>query len=208
LNHAIQLIENQSQLLAPLDVLTSLQAPSHPSAASGENINTTLSEPLRDTNPSYGSVDEGRSVAELLSSIATTLTEALNVAANCSSGSVLRWPIFKGRINPDDITALYFDPETPQGTTVEGISPETPHSMGRNTNLGRGVREEDVPMLIHDFLSNVHIKNPILDASDLKAMARQISEDGFKWDGASCLVLISCALANLSAPFSLARPRQ
>ena len=208
MNHAIQLIENQSQLLAPLDILASLQATSHPSVVSGENINAALSEPLRGTDPSYGSVDEGRSATELLSNNATTLTEALDVAANCSSGSVLRWPIFKGRVNPDDITALYFDPEAPQGTTVEGITPETPYSMDRNTNLGRGVREEDVPMLIHDFLSNVHIKNPILDASDLKAMARQISEDGFKWDGASCLVLISCALANLSAPFSLARPQQ
>lgn len=150
------------------------------------------------------------SPADLLDDGAATWLEALDVAANCSSARVLSWPIFEGSINPDDISAPFFDPENYQNGTAQAEQSLQPasHSVRSGSSLGRGVREEDVPGLIHNFLAYVHVKNPILDPSSLRSMARDISDEGFKWDERSCLVLIACALAYLAVPFELTKPEK
>lgn len=70
----------------------------------------------------------------------------------------------------------------------------------------RGIREDDAPALVEYFLQHVHIKNPILDGANLTSMARNVAEEGFKWDNTSCIVLVACALANLATPFLMDRP--
>ncbi|KAL4937118.1 hypothetical protein BDV06DRAFT_227259 [Aspergillus oleicola] len=67
--------------------------------------------------------------------------------------------------------------------------------------LGHGVHEEDFPMLIHNFLVNVHSKNPILNPSTLKHLARGMATEGLGWNEESCLVSIACGLASLAEPF-------
>ncbi|EXM16003.1 hypothetical protein FOTG_15661 [Fusarium oxysporum f. sp. vasinfectum 25433] len=65
------------------------------------------------------------------------------------------------------------------------------HSLGKQDNNrqapGRGIQEETLALVEKLFL-NVHIKNPILDASDTRIMAKDVMEHGFKWDASSCLV--------------------
>lgn len=68
-------------------------------------------------------------------------------------------------------------------------------------STSHGVDEDNAPELVKAFLANVHIKNPILDASDLTKWARFTAEHGFEWTSRSCLLLIACALGALSSPF-------
>ncbi|KAL2851501.1 hypothetical protein BJY01DRAFT_260808 [Aspergillus pseudoustus] len=115
----------------------------------------------------------------------TFLLEAQQLQANCASSRVLQWPLLRDICDPNDIDRLFFN---------------SAHSEGR------GIREEDVPLLIEDFLEHVHTKNPILDPNELRSICRRIGEDGFQWDGPSCLTLIACALGTISRPFSLESP--
>ncbi|KPM42712.1 hypothetical protein AK830_g3857 [Neonectria ditissima] len=112
--------------------------------------------------------------------------------------SVLQWPIFGGRFPPSYISDTVFE---------LGYSDEAPNldqcfkkSLGLKTS-SIGVDEEDIMNLVQRFLDLVHIKNPILDIRTLWSYARNVLEDGLKWDSASCLVLITCALGCVATPF-------
>ena len=122
----------------------------------------------------------------------TTLDEALQGPGNCHN--ILEWPIFEGRFSTSELMTSYFDQGNDR-TVREGASAGT-----------KGIREEDAPMLVEYFLQHVHIKNPILDPIKVVPTAKNVAEDGFKWDGTSCLILIICALANLAEPFSILKP--
>jgi len=56
-------------------------------------------------------------------------------------------------------------------------------------STSHGVDEDNAPELVKAFLANVHIKNPILDTSDLTKWARFIAEHGFEWTSRSCLLV-------------------
>ncbi|KAF4936621.1 1-aminocyclopropane-1-carboxylate oxidase [Colletotrichum fructicola] len=97
--------------------------------------------------------------------------------------------------------------------TVPGINSfileledDDPDCMGvRKSNnaasLGRGVQEDDFTVLSKKFLAYVHVKNPVLDVPDFRAHVKAAIENGPRWDGPSCLVLIACALACLATHF-------
>ncbi|KAL3451834.1 hypothetical protein BJX65DRAFT_266953, partial [Aspergillus insuetus] len=125
----------------------------------------------------------------------TFLSEAQQLQANCASSRILQWPLFRDVCHMNDADALFFNPARSE-SSIERTT----------TSSSRGIREEDVPALIEDFLENVHTKNPILDPNELRNICRRISEDGFQWDGPSCLILIACALGTVSRPFSLGPP--
>ena len=210
-NYAIELIENQSLTLKPDKSFNTSPPTNDPVRARSDTLATTKSPSDGFTARSHASIDESRSPEALLDSNSSTLTEALDLASYTSSSHILVWPVFKGKVDPNDITALFFDPTSPQ------TAPATPNddsylrnlrSIDRGVAASQGIREEDVPVFIQDFLLYVHTKNPILDPPSLKAMARTISKDGFQWDGPSCIVLIACALANLARPFNLSRPEE
>ncbi|KAL3460375.1 hypothetical protein BJX64DRAFT_300674 [Aspergillus heterothallicus] len=125
----------------------------------------------------------------------TFLLEAQQLQANCASSRVAQWPLLRDICETNDVDSLFFKPVRFE-EFIERIT----------TSSSRGIREEDVPSLIEVFLENVHTKNPILDPNELRSICRRISEDGFQWDGPSCLILISCALGTVSRPFSLESP--
>jgi hypothetical protein len=139
---------------------------------------------------------------------ANTLEEFLQVNTQPISVPVLSWPVFENRVNPDDITAAFYGPDPGNGISLPDSRLTTAgrHDSRVRSIIGAGVREENVLVLIREFLDKVHIKNPILDADHLTELARDIAENGFNWDTASCLVMISCALANLAKPFQLEKP--
>ncbi|KAL2213944.1 hypothetical protein CC79DRAFT_1391828 [Sarocladium strictum] len=120
---------------------------------------------------------------------------------------ILEWPVFKGRRTSYDrarIESLIF--RTSPGTSDSTAS----FRHGGNGNgssifmgtPGRGVNEEDAPSHAERFLVNVHIKNPVLNPSDLRRNARWVAENGFGWDADSCLMLIVCALSTISSDFT------
>jgi hypothetical protein len=198
-------MENQAQTLARAEFFTSRQPQSHPSVESTEETGIVFSASVQN------STDQISRFGDFSNDNATTLGEFLAMGANCSSGNILEWPIFEGKFDSSDSKTLFFNP----GASQEGKKDprkidlsNLPAYVNGRSGFGRGVHEEDTHMLISEFLKHVHVKNPILDPSDLKSIARQMSEHGFGWDGPSCLVLIVCALANLSAPFAMVRPGQ
>lgn len=129
---------------------------------------------------------------------AEILLESLEIAGMSPGASedVLEWPIFGGRYNRANIETLIFNPQSADynGKVLVQHTPGDPQTFHSTSSIrasksGRGVQEDDVLHLINKFLTNVHIKNPILDADDLKSKAKLIIENGFSWDAASCLVV-------------------
>ncbi|KAK7424101.1 hypothetical protein QQX98_000711 [Neonectria punicea] len=107
---------------------------------------------------------------------------------NCES--VLKWPVFHGLV--PDVESFIKWPET-----NETASP----FLSRRRTLGRGVQEEDFIPLSKKFLSYAHTRNPILNVGEFSSYVRGAAETGLRWDGPSCLVLISCALGCISMPY-------
>jgi hypothetical protein len=112
---------------------------------------------------------------------------------------ILEWPVFAGRRTSYDrarIESLIF--RTSPGTSDSTASFRHGANGGSNSIFsgtpGRGVNEEDAPLHAERFLVNVHIKNPVLNPSDLRRNARWVSENGFGWDADSCLMV---SLSNL-----------
>ena len=187
LNTAIQLLQNQAHLPALIENLAALQHSSPrqavndgPTAHSASIVNPA-SVPSDAFSPTHLPQESG-----------TTLEEALQGPGNCHN--VLEWPVFEGKFSSTDLTTAYYD------SGDDRLVREAASSGSKS------IRDEDAPLLVEYFLRHVHIKNPILDPNQVVSMAKDVAEDGFKWDGTSCLVLVICALANLAGPFSIAKP--
>lgn len=52
-----------------------------------------------------------------------------------------------------------------------------------------GIREDDFLTLCRNFLEYVHVRNPILEPSELEQHAKDLAESGLKWDAKSFLVV-------------------
>lgn len=113
--------------------------------------------------------------------------------AETSSGKcedILEWPIFEGRFRRSETEALIFNPDLAhEGPSDQHSSFSVESDSVRRCRPSRGVQEEDMMGFIREFLANVHIKNPILDADDVQRMAKDALEHGLKWDAPSCLVV-------------------
>ncbi|KAH8801414.1 hypothetical protein F5884DRAFT_513774 [Xylogone sp. PMI_703] len=122
--------------------------------------------------------------------------ESLEVLAPfASTDSLLTWPIFAGRWPRDLLSRELLIGSIPtHSSTDESARPTRQHQKS-------GVREEDVPQLVDRFLQFVHPKNPILHIGQIREHARRVAEDGFGWDATSCIVLLTCALGAIAAPF-------
>ena len=187
LNTAIQLLQNQAHLPTLIENLAALQHSPLP--------HPVIESPTAHSVSTINRVSLSSDVfspTQLPQESGTTLEEALQGPGNCHN--ILEWPIFEGRFTHHELVALYYDQHDDRRIRE-----------GANTG-SKGIQEDDAPMLVDYFLQQVHIKNPILDPPKLIAMAKYVAEEGFKWDGTSCLVLVACALANLAAPFSNAMP--
>ncbi|EKG10306.1 hypothetical protein MPH_12586 [Macrophomina phaseolina MS6] len=116
---------------------------------------------------------------------------------------MLEWPIFGYRYDRTSLDAALFEGLPCRDTdSDEDVDIQT---LRRTKKPGRGIRQEETPSLVHAFLENVHIKNPVLDATDLKKWAEEITERGFGWSAKSCLLLVACGLGVLSSPFGTTR---
>ncbi|CAI7625294.1 unnamed protein product [Penicillium pancosmium] len=65
-----------------------------------------------------------------------------------------------------------------------------------------GIREDDFLTLCRNFLDYVHVRNPILEPSELEQHTKELAESGLKWDAKSCLVLLACALGCFASEYS------
>ncbi|KAH6879479.1 hypothetical protein B0T10DRAFT_520121 [Thelonectria olida] len=112
----------------------------------------------------------------------------------------LQWPIFGSRFPPDYLTDPVFELEgCDEGQNFHNASASRTQP---NTKTGSiGIEEDGIIELVQRFLELVHIKNPILDVDIMWSYARDVVEDGPKWDSASCLVLLACALGSVATPF-------
>ncbi|KAH7342785.1 hypothetical protein BKA65DRAFT_537985 [Rhexocercosporidium sp. MPI-PUGE-AT-0058] len=61
-------------------------------------------------------------------------------------------------------------------------------------------------ILLENFWSGVHSKNPILNRDDIKRFMHQLCLHGISWDAQSCLVLLICALGTLATEFGSTSP--
>ncbi|KAG5766325.1 hypothetical protein H9Q72_005628 [Fusarium xylarioides] len=183
LNHVVSLLESQ-----PLAVLVndtgSYESPQEASNLSGRHASVT--QPLR-IAPIHASRDLTTLVPE--DDVLQVLDRPDFPSASNNCESILRWPIFQGLVPEVHSFVLELNEDVEAGPSDARVSG------------GRGVQEEDFIPLSKRFLAYVHVKNPILDVKDYKKKVREAAENGPRWDGASCLVLISCAIACLSVPF-------
>ncbi|KAL4734906.1 hypothetical protein BDV11DRAFT_174315 [Aspergillus similis] len=125
----------------------------------------------------------------------TFLLEAQQLLAKCASSRVVQWPSLRDLCDPREVDKFFFNQTHSYGVAEKAVSFSS-----------WGIREEDVPSLIERFLENVHTKNPILDPSELRKLSRSLGENGFQWDGPSCLIFVCCALGAIAQPFSLETP--
>lgn len=96
--------------------------------------------------------------------------------------SLLQWPVFQSILSDADAGIESFLLESDHGEASE-------RSTGESAVTGRGVRDDAYVLLCRKFLAHVHPRNPLLDADTLMRYARDIQENGLRWDSASCLVV-------------------
>jgi hypothetical protein len=121
-----------------------------------------------------------------------------------TADTVLTWPIFWGRYEPNKLIETLFvpsryasDSSSSHATGDEWIAKDLMVVPGGL----RSLPDEKIPSLIDNFLQNVHTKNPILDVEYLVRQGRKAAENGLGWDAPSCLVLLACALGTIARPF-------
>ncbi|KAF2176434.1 hypothetical protein K469DRAFT_678604 [Zopfia rhizophila CBS 207.26] len=112
--------------------------------------------------------------------------------AACSE-SLLKWPVFEGVISVSDARIDSFLLESDAEPNADEHDPAP--------IVAQGIQEEDFVHLCRKFLTNVHLRNPILEGDELNEYAKHAAENGLKWDAASCLVLLACALACYTRPW-------
>ena len=119
------------------------------------------------------------------SSVHQYLSESLEVpTAFATVDHVLSWPIF-GNKRPKDFLShevLIKD----QAGIHSHTNSTNEQSNGR---WNQTINETEIPRLVERFLEFVHIKNPILDAIQLRQDARRIAEDGIDWEPSTCIVV-------------------
>ncbi|RSL75042.1 hypothetical protein CEP51_011238 [Fusarium floridanum] len=105
--------------------------------------------------------------------------------------SLLEWAVFQPILSDADtgIKSFLFESDSGDMAVVEP------------KGAGRGIRDDAYVSLCRKFLTHVHPRNPLLDEDTVMGYARDIEENGLRWDGASCLVLLACALATYTKPW-------
>ncbi|KAF4951911.1 hypothetical protein FGADI_7133 [Fusarium gaditjirri] len=99
--------------------------------------------------------------------------------------SLLQWPALCNII-----------PSDARGVDSFPLSPGYKESSTKKqSSTGKGIDGSSFVTLCRKFLAHVHPRNPVLDGQQLIRHARTAEENGLKLDTSSCLVLLSCALA-------------
>ncbi|KAL3442224.1 hypothetical protein BJX65DRAFT_321627 [Aspergillus insuetus] len=108
--------------------------------------------------------------------------------------TILSWAVFEGKY--DSLTTLRDFASSPTTLSQE---PFLANSDPRHERLDLDLRT--CTRLLHTFLEEVHIANPILDVPLVTDYLYQACVHGIGWDAPSCLVLLICALGAISENF-------
>ncbi|OIW31477.1 hypothetical protein CONLIGDRAFT_659864 [Coniochaeta ligniaria NRRL 30616] len=178
-NYAISLLEGQGRQLAPEGVPVA-------SPASLISLRSSSHHAITDASPSSAVAigDATRDVPsdDYLSGVPEYPSNVINCEAT------MRWPVFEGSVPNVQSFILEADDDDAR-----------PGIFG--SGAGAGIREEDFIPLSKKFLAYVHVKNPILDPAQYRSYVWEAVTNGIGWDGPSCLVLITCAVASLSSRY-------
>ena len=99
-----------------------------------------------------------------------------------STSGILQWPVFEAEFPLNCLNSSFVPSYDEQAEHSE-------ISSVRSSAAGFGIQEEEIEGLVEDFLTFVHIKNPILHPDTLRSYARKVAENGPQWDSKSCLVV-------------------
>jgi hypothetical protein len=112
-----------------------------------------------------------------------------------TADAILLWPIFDGKYPPEYLVDVLFESRSRDTDDECGIEQDMITFNRPKVPVSRpSYREDEVLDLVEQFLSHVHIKNPILDVETLRNYARRLVEEGPAWDGATCLVVRTLCL--------------
>lgn len=100
-----------------------------------------------------------------------------------STEAILTWPIFNGRWPSNVLSQEIFIGNLP---SEHG---QHQNSFYRGGRANQGINEEHVPGLVERFLQHVHSKNPVFHTQQIREAARQVAENGVRWDSSSCIVV-------------------
>ena len=186
IGHVSRLLEAQNAHLVGLvpSVLHDKTVVSWPAVGLiNKGTSPSLSFGNGDPQDYYDEVPEPQDEAVLLSE---SLELAETVFGKCED--ILEWPVFEGQFHPSETEALILNPDLVHEDQLDSSFSIT-SEPNRSSAPSHGIREEETLSLVEDFFLNVHIKNPILDVSDTRRMAKYVMEHGYKWDAPSCLVV-------------------
>ena len=103
-------------------------------------------------------------------------------AAFGSSDAIIQWPIF-GSKWPKDV--LSQEVLTCNSSSPVALQVNSPREQRRK----QGVSEDNIPLLLEQFLQHTHSKNPILDTRQVREASKKVIEHGLDWSSASCIVV-------------------
>ncbi|CAI4213604.1 unnamed protein product [Parascedosporium putredinis] len=125
------------------------------------------------------------------------------------SEAPLKWPIFKDVILQSDARIESFILE-PQEAIIETndaahLSAAFSDFNGDRVSSNKGyieygIREDSLVRLCQAFLAHTHLRNPILEDSELISYAKAVTEHGLGWDSKTCLVVATKLLGSLQSP--------
>lgn len=119
---------------------------------------------------------------------------------------MLNWEIFEDKYPRNALISVLFEPDSSTFSDPTKL-PNSPATDAFIPSTGLTPPDDErIPVLIDNFLQNVHTKNPILDVESLVKQGRKCAEQGVGWDAWSCLVLLACALGSVARPFDTAAP--
>ncbi|KAK9802103.1 putative Zn(2)-C6 fungal-type domain-containing protein [Seiridium cardinale] len=117
--------------------------------------------------------------------------DVIHASTEMTVESLLAWPVFQPVLSQPYPPLLTLLGQVRQSTGTDGTS-SFDHYFE--------VDSQAVGQLVANFLSSNHIKNPIFDVVTLWDDVRLFLENGLRWDGRSCLILLVCAVSLVSAP--------
>ncbi|KAJ0421210.1 hypothetical protein BJY00DRAFT_323421 [Aspergillus carlsbadensis] len=175
-----------------------------------DQIELLLQEQQRQRNP----IQNTRSALDRVDDLPTLLSDAAAATDSASptlygspgfqvAGSELRWVTIE-----TILSWSVFEGRYDSATTVKGLSSSPATSSQEPFLANYDPRHERLDLdlrtctrLLHTFLEEVHIANPILDVPLVTDYLYQACVHGLGWDAPSCLVLLICALGAISENF-------
>jgi hypothetical protein len=139
-----------------------------------------------DVNLLEQKLHENDATSDLLDDMPPSSTVVLQ-ASKLFAESVLKWPIFS-QAAPHLEAELHvpiMEVWSRPGSNRRQLQDQTRKRGASILNLD----SEVVNQLVENFLTNNHIKNPVLDVQSLRADAREFAETGPQWDEKSCLIV-------------------